>query len=135
MTVDEVESAVRRRFSVLIADPLNITTVYENDGQPEPTDIEVWTRVTVLTGESVQIELGLNSRFRHKGLLIVCIFVKPRTGTLYAMQLAAHIAGIFRSSVYEGVSYFNTDTQKIGSVNGWFQVNVSCSFRADEIGA
>jgi hypothetical protein len=132
MTVAQVEAGVRARYAAEIASALMLQTVYENDGQDEPTDVIQWARVSVLTGESQQKTLGKSKTFRHNGVLIVCLFVKPKSGTRSVMLLASQIASILRSSIVSGIAYLDATVQKIGVASGWYQVNVSCPYISDE---
>lgn len=100
----------------------------------EPTLGTPFIRVTIIPGSENNIGLGSSTNlYRKVGVVFFSIFVPPNTGTRQAWNLADDLTAIFRGLEEEGVIFREIETNEVGEENGWFQVNVSVAFQADDI--
>jgi hypothetical protein len=98
------------------------------------SDLDEWVSFNVMNGESSQASMGGDTNtHRFFGVVIVQIFVRPSTGSKRAFELADLASSLLRSKTIGAVVLRSPDIQLVGLDNGWYQVNVKCSFYTDEI--
>ena len=107
-------------------------SAYVFDNRPAPEGEEVWVRLTILDGDTEQASIGgPTSLYRHFGIIAVQVFVKEQTGTAKARQLADTVASIFRGQKFNGILCRSPAVQRVGVIEGWFQINVNVPFQWD----
>ena len=146
---EALANAIRARFDGLAAQPLELPTVYSNlkgaadsdglDGISDPPSDGPWAVVTILDGESNQVELstgvtGAGPRTRTIGRMIVNVYTPIDTGDRTARQLCDWIKLAFKQISANGITWRTPAVLDIGRAHqSWWQFNVSCPFYADEI--
>ncbi|MEM7444292.1 MAG: phage tail terminator-like protein [Pseudomonadota bacterium] len=94
-----------------------------------------WVRLTIVDGEARQASLGSPGAnlHRHTGVIMVQVFVPIDSGTRTARELADEAAEIFRHQRFDAIRCDVPSVREIGPDDVWFQVNMSCPFRRDEL--
>ncbi|HET6416470.1 MAG TPA: phage tail terminator-like protein [Polyangiales bacterium] len=135
MSYAAIHDAIRTRFKNLVADAESVPVAYPNAPFETPDDQSMWVRLSILDGQSSQIELEANdgSTYRRVGNLIAQIFAPAQQSTGDAMDLADVIAAAFRRVYAIPVRYRVPSVQTIGRSNGWWQVNVVCPWESELI--
>lgn len=101
----------------------------------QPTDSE-WVRAAINISGSQQVETaaqGANTH-RHLGTVIFQVFTPADKGDQKAWALAQIIADTFIGAVVGSVRFQTPSIRVAGRTNNWWQINVVCPFRFDEIG-
>jgi hypothetical protein len=99
--------------------------VYENGLSLEENE---WVRLTVLNGNSKQVTMGDDPAFRHYGLVVVQIFVRPNIGTGRARELADLVDAMFRNALIANLRFQVPQIRRGPSSPEWYQLNVSTDF-------
>jgi len=90
-----------------------------------------WVRLTIVPGDTMTAAIGDGPKARHTGLLMLQVFTAENVSSAKAMQLADSLAQHIQ---YWQDGKFSTQAAsltRVGQQSGWFQVNVSASYRAD----
>lgn len=92
---------------------------------PKTIENKCWVRFTVLGGAQDVPCIGPQSPLTEKGFAVVQVFAPGGAGDGMAGQLADEAARLFRR--FESGPLFCGVPEKktVGTVNGWFQINVS----------
>lgn len=98
-----------------------------------PEALDEWVRISVLPASANQISLGSNPYFRYRGVVAIQIFTKPGIGSRRSTELADYITSLFRSKNISGIQFGVPEAHRMGAVNGWYQVNVNCSYYREEL--
>lgn len=95
-----------------------------------------WVRCGITGFRAFQhaLRTDAGAGWRHPGDFWVQVFVPDAADDCAqkAEQYADTIAGLFRAQTFGGVSCEDASVVRVGSANGWFQVNVLVRFRRDE---
>lgn len=107
---------------------------WPNRGFAVPPERE-WIRLTILDGDTRQVSIGSPGAniHRHSGVIVIQVFVPIDSGTRTARDLADQAAAIFRNQRFDGIRCDVPSVREIGPDGVWFQVNMSCPFRRDEL--
>jgi hypothetical protein len=106
---------------------------YDNSGQELKSPDSAWVRLTILPGESRQVEMGNTRRWRRAGLVVVQIFVPASSGTGLAQELGDIVRDIFEGRTVSGVIFRATSLNRTGIEGAWLQYNASTPFQDDEL--
>lgn len=135
MIIDAVSKASRSRFKTLIADVQSLPTHYDNQKFTVPENTR-WCRLTVLPGDTEQADMGTPAkRWRTSGVVVAQLFSPLEQGDENILQLADLIAETFRGKTVAPAIFRSPSIVRVGRAGPWWQVNVSCPWFADEIGA
>ena len=98
-------------------------------------DRGAWVRLAILNGDATQRSIGNPGAnvHRHVGVITVQVFVPIDSGTHTARDLADDAAAIFRNQRFDGIRCDVPSVREVGPDDIWFQVNMSCPFRRDEL--
>lgn len=133
--MEHITNTVHSTFNTYCAGPLRIPTQYDNmELVPEPsiTKKDLWARVTTLVGSTDQASLGSETRtFRTVGRLVINLFVPANEGTGRIAATAGKVAKVFNAKTYSNVRFQSATVKSVGSVRGWYQVNVEAVFIYD----
>ncbi len=111
-----------------------VSVAYDNAPFAIPSDGSKWVRLKVQSGPSARAALNASAPlYRHIGLTIVQIFVKPLRGDKEIRQIAETVSAIFRGKTIGDCQFREPKVDPIGLQNGWYQWNVSVPFYRDEI--
>jgi hypothetical protein len=132
MNFEQIENAIRSRWYNNVQLPQQITTYHDNQ-DVDDVPSALWCRVTVLPGQSEQVSLGSQRRFRTPGVMIVQVFQKVGLGTKSVNELIDEINSNFRGVSIVGMTFRTPSVQKIGEAEGWYQVNITCPFYSDDV--
>lgn len=62
---------------------------------------------------------------RYFGIVVIQIFVSPNIGLLRAKILSDHIADIWRTNQFSGITFETPEIVEVGILDGWYQLNVN----------
>jgi len=129
------EQVIRSRFNTLwAAAQSNVQVFFDNAGDDiTAPENAAWVRLTVLPGDSQQVEFGMTRRWRRVGQVVVQIFVPAASGTGLALELGDTVRDIFEGLTVSGVIFRATALNRVGLDGAWLQYNASTSFQADEL--
>lgn len=98
-------------------------------------DKSEWVRFRILHEPAYQAAMGGvgNHLYRHPAFVSILIFVKPNTGLARVNALADMAANVWRGADFSGIKMGVPSINHVGVVDGWYQVNVLCSFYRDEV--
>lgn len=115
-----------------LQDNWSTTTIkIENVPFKTPTDQSPWIRLTIIDGESNQIDLaGLH---RRVGIIIISVFTQKNSGTVTARTYADTIAAIYRSARFGNVVCYSPTIIRVGTTEEWYQLNIKIPFYVDEV--
>ncbi len=113
----------------------NTTPVaYDNAPFKQPADGR-FVRVTMVRGDSEQLNLGSVKGERQHGVMMIQIFAPKNTGTATAEDLADQAAEIFRMKQFMQdpvtVNCRNPKQNQVGSRADFYQLNLVVPFEAD----
>lgn len=133
MSYAAIHDTIRLRFKTLVADAQSVLVAYPNAPFTPPDSTTTWVRMSILDGESSQIELEHNdgSTYRRVGNLVAQIFGPIELGTGALMDLADAIAAAFRRVYVSPVRFRVPSIDTIGRSEGRWQVNVTCPWESD----
>ena len=98
----------------------------------DPAELSEWARLTISPGGANIASMGSDPNlYRHTGVVSVQIFVTPNSGATRALQVADTIADIFRSAKIDNIQMHAPDVERVGVVDGWYQINVECNYYRD----
>jgi len=132
MTFEEIRLAIEAHIATFTDAPIAFDNVPNSPAVANAIDTKApWLRLTIQHGDSFTASIGDKPCVRRTGLIFVQVFTNRDIGSKPAMDLASLVA--------EHIEYFTSgklETQaaslnRVGPDDGWFQVNVSCPFRAD----
>lgn len=95
-----------------------------------------WVRLTVRSGDSVQVSFGGGDKGRHRavGLIIIQCFVPEGKGELRARELADYAASIFRNAAMpNGITAKSPRVSYQGNSGGYYQLNLEVPYWRDEV--
>jgi hypothetical protein len=126
---------IRGRFKSQIADVLPLTTQYDNENLDNP-DNDIWCRLTIKSGETLQKSVGNpeGNRERTPGIMMVQIFGPIGKGDSDLRNIADLITDAFRRVTDNGVTFGTPSRYESGRDGSEWQINVNCPFYADDIG-
>lgn len=130
MTYEALENVIRKRFNDNMMGSLAI--VFDNQ-DVDSKQQDIWCRVNIRPGESIQADLGANKRFRVPGIMIVQIFNRTGLGTRAINVIVDRINGFFRAITVGGVTYQTPSVTHLGANKGWYQVNIACPWYSDDV--
>lgn len=104
---------------------------FEND-EMNDSEVDEWVRISIQNSKSYQASLGSNPIFRYIGILYVQIFVKPDIGSGRALSISDVVSNLFRAKRIGDTVFKVPEVKRIGSYNGWYQINVSIEFFREE---
>lgn len=111
-------------------------TIYDldNDKFDIPEGDISWLRLVVRNKVGTQDTLGkIGSRkFLRDATVMVQVFTELDTGTSEGDRLSTKVRGIFEGIRLNGLWFFASDIQEIGSDGTFFQHNVECTFNYEE---
>lgn len=134
MSYDSTAQTVRGRFASewLIQQP-NVPVFYDNAGVDTIPRDSSWVRLTVLFGESAQVEFGNQRRWRRIGIAAVQIFVPAGVGDGLAQELGDSVTAVYEGRTISGVIFRATSLERIGIDGPWLQMNASTPFQSDDL--
>ena len=93
-----------------------------------------WVRWSVRPGASNQASIGCPGSNRHRsgGVAIAQVFATLETGDKNQMIIVDAIKKAFQAVTDQGVIFMTPSIAVVGRSDGWWQVNVTCPFQADE---
>lgn len=129
------ESTIRSRFNTQWSSLRpTIPVFFDNAGDSvQPPQDSAWVRLTVLPGESQQVEMGRLRRWRRAGVITVQIFVPAASGTGLALELGDTVRDIFEGLTLSSVIFRATSLNRVGLDGAWLQYNANTNFQADEL--
>ncbi len=139
MGFDATATTIRTRFNTQWPSlQPTVPFTFDNQGQNEedfPTRDSAWVRLTILDGDSLQVEMAGTRRWRRPGVVEVQIFVPAGTGDGLSAELADSVRDIFEGRTISGVIFRATSRQRVGRGRdaAWVQWNASTPFQADEL--
>jgi hypothetical protein len=135
MSFADTENLIRSRFNTQwTALRPTIPVFYDNAGDDvEPPENSEWVRLTVLPGDSQQVEMGRLRRWRRVGVIIIQIFVPAASGTGLAQELGDTVKQIFEGITVSSVIFRATSLNRVGLDGAWLQYNATTPFQADEL--
>ena len=107
---------------------------WPNQSFTVPTATE-WVRLTIVNAAVKRMTLGNPGAnvHRHNGVITVQVFAPIDSGTHTARDLADQAAAIFRNQRFDGIRCDTASVVEVGAEDVWYQVNMSCAFRRDEL--
>lgn len=110
---------------------------YQNKAfTPEPK--ESWVRLTVLEGDSNQVEIGDPAKYhRRSGIIMVNVFTARDIGDGAAREICDSVMALFRNKTAafdSGLVRFRSPSKRVvqSSNDAYFQMNVSIPYFTDE---
>jgi len=111
-----------------------LPTQYDNDDTFAKPENARWCRFTILPGESFQVTVGKNQRYRTPGVASAQVFTPAGAGDAEALGVADTIKDAFRSlRLGSGIRFRTPSVVPVGRVGDEWQVNVDMPFQADSL--
>ena len=132
MTFAAIEQTVQQRMSA----NWTATKIEWQNTEFEPELGTSFISVTILPGnDEIAGIAGTDSgnMYRKVGVVFFSIFVPVNTGTRQAYTYADTLTALFRGQEINGIRFRQIEVNEVGEANGWFQVNLSIAFEADEV--
>ena len=132
MTFAAIELAIQQRVEA----NWTATEVEWQNTEFDPKLGTPFVKVTLLFGdENIAGFAGTDSgnMYRKVGVVFFSIFVPPDSGTRLAYTHADNLIALFRGQEVSGIRFRGVEVNEVGEGDGWFQVNVSIAFEADEV--
>jgi hypothetical protein len=124
-------AAIISRFT----DNFALTPIAHKNRKFDVNPAQDWVKLVVNFGDEVQASMGDpgNNYFRQLGVIFVQIYVRPHRGTEDMTTYTDAVNSIWRGAQFGGIVCSAPDTNDLGLVGDWYQVNVSCEFYYDEL--
>ena len=98
----------------------------------DPSELSEWARLTISPGGAKIASIGSDDNlYRHTGVVTVQIFVTPNSGATRALHVADIVSDILRSAKIDNIQMFAPSVERIGVIDGWYQINVECNYYRD----
>jgi len=146
MTPVAAKNAIRQWYhDMVVSGSPPVEFVTEFDNQPvtnaagekieKPTD-SPWVRFSINFSDSQQVEVAAPSAntHRHLGLAIAQVFIPADESDTDGWAIANFIADQFRGVIASGVRFQTPTFRVAGRTDNWWQINVICPYRFDQIG-
>jgi len=91
---------------------------------------EPWVRLTLAPGDTMTVAIGDGPKARHTGLIMLQVFTDERIGSATAIGLADSLAQHIQYWQSGHLETQAASLSRVGSQNGWYQVNVTAPYRA-----
>ena len=127
--------AARKSIQSYFAANWSATPVaYDNVAFTPPDDSE-WVRLSIRNNLSSQITIGSsNQTYRRRGIAFLQIFTPRDGGPELSATLTDTAVNIFEGQKTGPVVFESVNVNEVGNTDdGWFQVNVSASYRFDDV--
>jgi hypothetical protein len=125
-------NGIRADFDANIAVPLTLPTQYDNGPFTKPPIPSTWARMTLLVGESDQIELGGPTRtFRTTAIMAINLFGGLEVGDAGLVTIADAIANRYRATTRAGALFLTPTINRGVRDEPYWSVPVFCPFHAD----
>src|SRR5690606_11746569 len=98
---------------------------FENCSMAEAVE---WVRLTVLNGDSKQVTMGDDPAFRHYGVVMVQVVIRPDVGSGRALELADKVNSLFINKVLGNLQFRIPQIKRGPQSPEWYQLNVSIDF-------
>lgn len=132
MNFSDTLDAITSRWKAEIEDAYPIASIYDNDPTQPPNNTD-YVEVNVLFGESRQITLGADRRWRTVGVLTAVIKVQANKGMKAAVLVADAITAAFRGTTEAEVHYKTPSITNAGRNGRFWQVISTCDFYVDDL--
>lgn len=132
MTFEQIRLAIESRLAAWPDAPIAFDNVPNGPTLQAAIDgKQPWVRLTLVPGDTMTVAIGDGPKARHSGLIMLQVFTPERTGSTQAMQLADSLAQHIQYWQQGGLETQAASLARVGSQNGWFQINISAPYRAD----
>lgn len=103
---------------------------YPGDEDFEPPTSTPWVRLTIIEGEGARQSIGVPSRYRWVGVVVVQVFTLATTGPGPSDRLCDAVAAALGEAKIASprVLFGTPDAPVIGRSGAWFQRNVRCPY-------
>ena len=120
-------------FNTNFTPPPGVGVFYENIPIPN-NNTSPYVTLLVRTGGEAQASLGSSTDlFRNSGFIVIEIRHDLDSGTAAALSIADTVSDLFRAQqIGNRITIINITPDRIGSRNGWYQINVLIEFRRDD---
>lgn len=136
LTITQARDEISTLFKVAW-DATGYLVIWDDVGQPAPTDRSPWARFTIRHYDGAQATLANHSgqrRYRRSGTIFVQLFAPTGEGlsTLDEMAIVAMRAFEGKSTA-GGVWFRDVRLREVGVDGNWQQANVMADFEYDEV--
>lgn len=98
-----------------------------------PSDGSSWIRISVQNNISNHKSCGPNKLTRREGIVFIQVFVVKDSETDEANTIIDALVAIFETKLLAGVTFKSPNVREVGLSEGWYQINISVPFWADDI--
>jgi len=121
---------ITTRVHTEIKTNLNYDVKYSNSNPPKAAN-SLWIRSSVTLGDTLQVSIGSNPRFRTVGILNLQVFGVLGKGEKEALEAAQACATLFRGISIGSTVYRSPSVTVKGRENKWYSLLVQCPFQHD----
>lgn len=131
MTFEEIRQAIETHMASWADHPIAW------DGVPAGPDVlqaqgsgSPWVRATIVDGDSFTSSIGSGPCVRRTGIIMVQVFTPLDKGSAPARSIASSIAEHIEYWQQGQLETHAASLVRVGPQDGYYQVNVTCGFRA-----
>jgi len=107
---------------------------YDNHEFVKPTDGSSWVRFTILEGDSDLAGIGASTRlFRNTGVIVCQVFIQAGKGSKPALDIIDVLTTLWSGASFNGITCRAASVARVGTDEGWYQVNLSIPYYWDNI--
>lgn len=130
LTSYDVHAACRSFFAATVAAE-SLPVTYDNGASVPGTTKRA--DFNVLPGDAEQVDAGDFSSKRMSGVALATLMVKQGVALDDAWRMVDVIATAFRGATSGGVDFQTPEARSVGSVDGWWAIEIACPFFADQL--
>jgi len=137
----EVHNNIRIKFTALVSASAAVAAEdveWDNvvfDRPATTLTSAVWLRVQVLTGQSIQRDLGAAAA-KTTGVVVVGVFTSTGKGDRLSLDVVDEIVAAFRTTTHVAggaqVNFRTPSVTHIGLAGAWWQTNVTIPFHTED---
>ena len=88
-----------------------------------------WVRIAIQLADAFQTCIN-TERYQSDGVVTVQVFTPMNTGSKTGSEIADSAMAVFKTAKLDKLEYLDFTTAFIGQDQGWWQININCSYRA-----
>lgn len=131
--LETIGTICRTRFQSVVATPVSLPVLYDNQEGFSSPDTTNWARFSVHTGEVRLVGLGNPKVYRCEGFAEAAFFAPIESGSDSLADLADKTSDAFRSFGTGGVTFRSPHLEPMRRDERWWVLPVQCPFFADEV--
>lgn len=105
------------------------TEIFPANVSGKPTNGANWVRIKIIPGNRRKNEVGSAGAWFSNGIVLIQVFTPEGIGGGMADTIADHVEDAFRGKRTNHCKFVEISQNDIGVRDGWYQINVTVTYR------